>query len=87
MTELQVRVSPQIQVVFADGDEHTFYFSEAVREREDYDPATISDGDLLQLAARHLDRDMDAFSHMKVRRPETGNIVIAPQNVFGLWRG
>jgi hypothetical protein len=81
MTDIQVQVGPLVQIVFAQGEEQTFSFGDLAFDTDD--PATISDADLIERVARHLDREVSEFSDLMVSRPRTGNILISPKPTFG----
>lgn len=81
MVQTEVSVGPMVQVVMGEGEPAVFPFSDLAFETDD--PATISDPDLIERVARHLDREVSEFGDLQVSRPQTGNILVAPKPVFG----
>lgn len=73
---------PQVQVVFASGENLVYPLAEVIADTGD-DAATISDADMIARVARWADRDVRDFDNLIVTRPATGNILIAPKPVYG----
>lgn len=83
-TEIEVQVTPLVQVVLPNEPPRTFAFSELALDNDD--PATIADDALIARVARWMDRDEEDFRRMVVTRPQTGNILIAPKAEFGSYK-
>lgn len=81
--QLTVIPDVSVRVVFAGDDSHEFQFINMVQGRSQAEPSTISDDEMITLAATWLDRAPGDFANMVVSRPETGNILIAPKAVYG----
>lgn len=90
-----VQVSPMVQVPIFGEDERLIPFSE-LAEQSGQDPATVSDTQLIELVVGHMDlanvealklRIMGAHYNadrdLKVSRPATGHILIAPSAELG----
>lgn len=78
---LEVRTDPMVQLVEGRGDPITIPFGDLAVEGED--PATVSDSRVVALVERFLDRAEGSLGRLCVTRPETGNIVLREEAVFG----
>ena len=71
----------QIEVVLPARDEIYIQSEDILRDGDDL--AMLSDSELIERIAAHLDMADSAFAGMIVTRPTTGNILIAPRPVYG----
>lgn len=75
-------VGPLVQVLIeGEAQERVLGFGDLAIE--DDDPATISDADLIARVERYYDMDPGALGGYKVSRPQTGNIVVLNEPVYG----
>lgn len=93
MTELQnAQVVPLVRVAVYGEEDFQVSWGE-LDEYNRFDPATISDDEMISLVAEHMDTTPQGLNelvygnndggNLKVSRPETGNIVIRPETRLG----
>ncbi len=92
--EVEVLVGPLVRVALHGADDLEVAFSELNESAHtDHDPAMVSNPDLLDLVAAHMDITVDELAvrvygrdgggKLEVGRPETGNIIVRPETVLG----
>lgn len=93
MTETEVLVGPLVRIALHGEDDYEIAFSQLNEDsNSSHDPASVSDPDLLDLVATHLDIDLAELARrvygggegkLVVGRPETGNIIVRGETVLG----
>lgn len=91
--EAEVLVGPLVRVALHGEDDFEIAFSQLNEDANaDHDPASVSDFDVLELVATHMDIDQNELARrvyggsvgkLVVSRPDTGNIMIRPETVLG----
>ena len=91
--ELEVQVAPLVRIALHGEDDYEVAFSVLNEDANTmHDPASVSDPDVLDLVATHLDIDLDELARrvyggtegkLVVGRPQTGNIIIRGETVLG----
>ncbi len=93
---VEVVVGPLVRVALHGEDDFEVAFSELNEAAHtDHDPASVSDVDVIELIATHMDISADVLAQrvygtenarvekLVVSRPNTGNIMIRPETVLG----
>ncbi len=91
--ELEVQVAPLVRIALHGEDDYEVAFSVLNEDANTtHDPASVSDPDVLDLVATHLDIDLDELARrvyggtegkLVVGRPQTGNIIVRGETVLG----
>lgn len=91
--DAEVLVGPLVRVALHGEDDFEIAFSQLNQDANtNHDPASVSDPDVLELVATHLDIDQAELARrvygegggkLVVSRPDTGNIMIRPETVLG----
>ena len=91
--DLEVQVAPLVRIALHGEDDYEVAFSVLNEDANTtHDPASVSDPDVLDLVATHLDIDLDELARrvyggtegkLVVGRPQTGNIIIRGETVLG----
>lgn len=91
--ETEVLVGPLVRIAIHGEDDYEIAFSTLNEDANtEHDPASVSDPDVLELVATHLDIDQAELARrvyggtegkLVVGRPETGNIIVRGETVLG----
>lgn len=90
----EVIVGPLVRVALHGEDDFEIAFSQLNEDANTtFDPASVSDPDVLDLVSTHMDISVEELANrvyggggsgkLVVSRPETGNIMIRPETVLG----